>query len=200
MRQLIAAMKLSADGRSEGPEGYADWVDAWSEDYGLMARIDACLIGGHMYPGYEQYWTAIQQAPTAPLPMTGRLPTSAECAWSAFASRTPHHVLSTTLQTQAVSWPQTRLLRHLDEVRALKAQPGRDIYLMGGATLVGKLIEAGLVDEMHLIVYPLIVGPAKGPFDAVRTRCSMTLLSVREMDAGRVHLAYRLDGPAQASA
>ena len=41
MRKLIAAMKLSVDGRSEGPEGYADWVDAWSEDHGLMDRIDA---------------------------------------------------------------------------------------------------------------------------------------------------------------
>jgi hypothetical protein len=55
MRQLIAAMRLSLDGRSEGPEGYADWVDAWSEDYGITHRVDACLLGGHMYPGYEQY-------------------------------------------------------------------------------------------------------------------------------------------------
>jgi hypothetical protein len=46
MRKLIAAMKLSADGRSEGPDGGTDWVDAWSEDYGLMERIDACLLGG----------------------------------------------------------------------------------------------------------------------------------------------------------
>ena len=46
MRKLIAAMKLSVDGRSEGTEGYADWVEAWSEDHGLMDRIDACLLGG----------------------------------------------------------------------------------------------------------------------------------------------------------
>jgi hypothetical protein len=43
MRKLIAAMKMSLDGRSEGPDGYADWVDAWSEDYGLMERVDAAL-------------------------------------------------------------------------------------------------------------------------------------------------------------
>jgi hypothetical protein len=68
MRKLIAAMKVSLDGRSEGPDGYADWVDAWSEDYGLMDRVDACLLGGRMYPGYEQYWTAIRQAPDQPRP------------------------------------------------------------------------------------------------------------------------------------
>ena len=45
MRKLIAAMKVSVDGKSEGPEGYADWVEGWSEDYGLTERIDACLLG-----------------------------------------------------------------------------------------------------------------------------------------------------------
>ena len=48
-------------GRSEGAEGYADWVDAWADDYGLTSHIDACLLGGRMYPNYELYWSAIQQ-------------------------------------------------------------------------------------------------------------------------------------------
>jgi len=55
MRKLIAGMKVSVDGKMEGPEGYADWVEAWSEDYGLTEQIDACVVGGGMYPGYEQY-------------------------------------------------------------------------------------------------------------------------------------------------
>ncbi len=50
MRKLIAAMKTSVDGKIEGADGYADWVDAWSEDYGLTSQIDACLLGGQMYP------------------------------------------------------------------------------------------------------------------------------------------------------
>ncbi len=62
MRKLIAGFKISVDGRIAGPEGYADWVEAWSEDYGLTAQIDACIVGGGMYPGYEKYWTAIQTA------------------------------------------------------------------------------------------------------------------------------------------
>ena len=190
MRKLIAAMKVSLDGRSEGPDGYADWVDAWSEDYGLMERVDACLLGGRMYPGYEQYWSAIRQAPDQPLPMTGKLPHPAELRWSEFVQRTPHYVLSSTLK--AVSWPQTHLLRHADAVRDLKAQAGKDIYLMGGAGLVGSMLDAGLVDELHGIVYPLLVGPAKGPFDRLTHRRELKLLSQCQVGEGLIHLAYQV--------
>lgn len=190
MRKLIAAMKLSADGLSEGPDGYADWVDAWSDDYGLMERVDACLIGGGMYPGYEQYWSAIQQTPHSPLPMTGRLPHARELIWSEFARRTPHYVLSTRLQN--VAWPHTTLLRNIGEIGELRHQTGKDIYLMGGAMLTGSLVDAGLVDEIHFIVSPLLVGPSKSPFNHLTQRRQMQLMAARTLDAGRVHLAYRL--------
>jgi hypothetical protein len=100
MRRLIAGFKVSIDGKIEGPEGYADWVAAWSEDYGLTGRIDACIGGGGMYPGYEKYWTAIQSAGDQPLRMTGIFPTPDEVKWGQVAARAPHYVLSTTL-TQA---------------------------------------------------------------------------------------------------
>ena len=60
MRKLIARMKISVAGKIEGPDGTADWVEAWSDDYGLLQDADACLLGGGMYPGYERYWTAIR--------------------------------------------------------------------------------------------------------------------------------------------
>jgi hypothetical protein len=50
MRKLIAGMKMSVDGKIEGPEHGADWVEAWSEDYGLTPQIDACLLGGGYVP------------------------------------------------------------------------------------------------------------------------------------------------------
>src|SRR5262245_56467337 len=119
MRRLIAAMKVSADQKVTGPGGYADWVDAWSEDYGLMGQIDACLVGAGMYPGYEgKYWSQIQKEPGKPLAMTGKLPTPEEIKWARFAAETPHYVLSSTL-TKA-EWPKTKFLRSLDEVAALK--------------------------------------------------------------------------------
>jgi NAD(P)-dependent dehydrogenase (short-subunit alcohol dehydrogenase family) len=53
MRKLIAAMKASLDGKIERTDGPADWVNAWSDDYGLTPQIDACILGGGMYPLYE---------------------------------------------------------------------------------------------------------------------------------------------------
>ena len=55
MRKLITGMKVSVDGKIEGAERMADWVQAWSEDYGLMPQLDACVLGAGMYPGYERY-------------------------------------------------------------------------------------------------------------------------------------------------
>jgi dihydrofolate reductase len=123
--------------------------------------------------------------------MTGRLPHPSELRWSEFAQRTPHYVLSTTLQSFA--WPQTRVLRHADAVRDLKAEAGKDIYLMGGATMLGNLLDAGLVDELHCILYPLLTGQAKGPFAALTQRRQLRLQSQQQMGEGKIHLAYRVE-------
>jgi len=188
MRKLIAAMKVSADEKTEGPEGFADWVDGWSEDYGLTPQIDACLLGAGMYPGYEQYWTAIQDQPDKPLPMTGRLPTPGEVEWARFAARTPHYVLSSTFDSAL--WPSTRFLRGLDEVARLKRRPGKDIYLVGGARTTASLIDAGLVDELRLIVYPLIVGTGKTLFGRMDRHRALELRNLQQLPGGRVSVTY----------
>jgi dihydrofolate reductase len=187
MRKLIAGMKVSLDEKVEGPEGYADWVEAWSEDYDLMPRIDACLLGAGMYPGYERYWTAIQNEPEKPLPMTGKLPTPAEVEYAHFTAQTPHYVLSSTL-TSAL-WPKTTFVRGLEEVAALKQQPGKDIYLVGGARTTASLVDAGLVDELRLIVHPLIAGDGKALF-ATTERRGLELRKVQQLQGGRVSLVY----------
>ena len=86
MRKLIAAMKMSVDGKVDGPKG-ADWVQAWSDDYDLTPRIDACLLGGGMYPGYEGYWSGIRNEPTKPA-WTSNPPTKDEVEWARFTERT----------------------------------------------------------------------------------------------------------------
>ncbi|RWM78141.1 MAG: dihydrofolate reductase [Mesorhizobium sp.] len=188
MRKLITGMKVSVDGKMEGPEGYADWVDAWSEEYGLTPQIDACLLGSVMYAGYERYWSAIQNEPDKPLPMTGKLPTPAELEWARFAEQTPHYVLSNTMISAA--WPKTRFMRSLEDIAALKQQPGKDIYLMGGARMTASLIDAGLVDELRLIVYPLLVGEGKALFGATQNRRGLELRKVQQLTDGRVSLVY----------
>ncbi|MEU1964420.1 dihydrofolate reductase family protein [Micromonospora sediminicola] len=187
MRKMIAAMKLSVDGRTEGPEGYADWVDAWSDDYGLTPQVDACVLGGRMYPNYEKYWTAIQDRPNEPNPMGSGVPTPAEVEWARFAARTPHYVLSRTLT--GARWPRTTFLRGLDQVAALKQQPGKDIYLMGGAEITQACLAAGLVDEFRLIIYPLVAGAGTTLFTAPE-RHRLDLRTVEQLSDGRVRLRY----------
>ena len=181
-------MKLSVDGKIEGPEGYADWVEAWSDDYSLMPHIDACVLGGGMYPGYEQYWTAIHDEPGKPLPMTGKLPTPAEIEWVRFAEQIPHYVLSSALT--AARWPKTSFVRRLEGIAALKQQSGKDIYLVGGARTTASCIDAGLVDELRLIVYPLIAGGGKTLFATMTCRHGLQLQKVQQMQGGRVSLIY----------
>ncbi len=191
MRKLIACMKTSVDGKFQGAEGMADWVDAWSDDYAVMPDIDACLLGGGMYPGYENYWTGIQRDPETPAWITGTPPTPAERDWARFILHTPHYVLSTTLHE--ATWPQTRFLRDLDAVRSLKQAAGKSIYLMGGGKTLAGLMDAGLVDELRLIVYPLICGDGQTLFSTAHNRRGLALQKVQALPDGRLHLVYGLD-------
>jgi dihydrofolate reductase len=189
MRKLITAMKISADGKFEGPEGYADWVAGWSDDYGLTPQIDACVLGGRMYSGYEPYWTAIQDQTR----QDGFVATPGEVEWARFARQVPHYVVSRTLTSAA--WPQTRFLRGLDEIGALKQERGQDIYLMGGGTLVTAAIDAGLVDEVRLIVYPLIAGAGNTLFASSTVRRELALRKAEQLPDGRLSLVYAVASP-----
>jgi dihydrofolate reductase len=190
MRKLIAAFKVSVDGKVEAAQDMADWVEAWSDDYGLTDEIDACVLGGKMYPGYERYWTGIQTEPDKPAWITGTAPTPAELAWARLAAKTPHYVLSTTLAS--VAWPNARILRKRDDIAALKQESGKDIYLMGGAQIAASVIDAGLVDEIRLIVYPLIAGPGKALFALTERRRGLELRKVQQLPGGKLGLTYRL--------
>jgi dihydrofolate reductase len=188
-RKLITGMQISVDGKIAGSAGYADWVEGWGDNYGLMSRIDACVLGGGMYQGHEQYWSAIEQSePGKPLPITGTIPTSSEVEWARFAADLPHYVLSNTLTS--ANWSRTSFLRSVDEVAALKEQPGKDIYLIGGARTATSLLDAGLVDELRLHVHPLIAGDGTALFLAAGSRRDLELHSAEQLEDGRVSLIY----------
>jgi dihydrofolate reductase len=188
MRKLIAGMRTSVDGKVEGPAGVADWVPEWSDGYGLTPQIDACVLGAGMYPGYEQYWTAIRDEPDAAHPLSGVVPTPAEVEWARFVSQTPLYVLSKTLTS--ARWPNTSFLRGHEDIAALKRQPGKDIYLIGGAQVTASLIDAGLVDELRLMVYPLIVGEGTALFATTECRRGLDLQEVEQLSDGRISLVY----------
>jgi dihydrofolate reductase len=156
---FIAAMQVTMDGHILGPAGEADWVDSWADGLGLLPEVDAFVLGGGMFPDYEQFWTAILDDPAAAAEWLGRAPYEREIEYARVAAATPHLVLSTTLDD--MSWPTARLVRDLDELRALKAEGGKPVYVVGGPRLVTSLISVGLLDELRLIVHPVAVGAGR---------------------------------------
>ena len=93
-----------------------------------------------------------------------------------------------------VGWKNTRIVRDVEDLRALKAQPGKDMHAVGGATLVSSLMNAGLIDELRIVVQPIVLGRGKALFEDVKERHALTLLDVKPLQSGMV----RLDGTAPA--
>lgn len=190
MRKVISAMQVSLDGFIEGLNGELDWIENWEDSYDLMEQVDTCVLGGGMYPGYEHYWTSILADPKAVLAFTGKVATQGEIDYANFADRTPHVVLSTTLKQ--VEWKAARIEREVDALLHLKQQPGKDIYVVGGAALVGSLINAGWIDELRLTVHPVVLGQGKALFKAVEQRQRLELVEARPQKAGLVSLIYTM--------
>ncbi|MGH8079059.1 MAG: dihydrofolate reductase family protein [Lysobacter sp.] len=188
MRKIIAALQVSLDGYIEGPHGELDWIDSWEDRFGLLDRVDTFVLGGAMYPGYEAYWSAIQADPTGVLPFVGRPALRYEIDYARIAASTPHVVLSRTLSS--VGWPHTRIVREVDALRRLKDEAGRDIHAVGGGAFVVSLLNAGLVDELCLVVHPVLLGAGKPLFQGLSARHSLRLLETLQLDGGLARLTY----------
>ena len=128
-RTMIAALQVSLDGFVQGPEGDKDWVGSWADALGLIPDVDTFVLGARMYPDYATFWHSSEANPDVVPPYQQQVPSKAEIAYARLAARTPHIVLSTTLER--VSWPPAaRIVR--DVVRVLKGQPGKNTYVVGG--------------------------------------------------------------------
>lgn len=188
MRKIIAALQVSLDGFIEGEDVQLDWVESWGDCFDLAPRIDACLLGARMYPAYEGYWSAILADPAAVLENTGRRPAPGEIEYASFAARTPHYVLSKTLDK--VGWSHTTILNDLDQVRELKQAAGKDIHAVGGASLVSSLLKADLLDELQLVVHPVLLGAGKPLFEPMPERRWLRAKGITQLSDGRVKLDY----------
>lgn len=190
-RKLIAALQVSLDGYTQGSDrGGEEWVDSWADALGLLTDVDMFVQGAGMYPGYAEYWAAIEAAPDKIPPFQTRLPYAREVEYAQFAAKTPHYILSRTLQ--AVTWPPTaRIVRDVSELRALKAQGQKNAYVVGGPTLVMALLEADLLDELRLIVHPLLLGGGKALFAGLDRRRALTFVKAEPHTSGKVVLTYR---------
>jgi dihydrofolate reductase len=184
MRKIIAALQTSVDGFIEGPNGELDWAmaedeETWRDLDETLRSVDTFILGRGMYPAYEQYWLALLAKPTG---------TKNENAYARLADKIPHIVLSKTLDK--VAWKTTRIVRDIEEIRKMKQQPGKDMLTFGGATLVSSLMNLGLIDELRLMVNPLILGGGKALFKDVKERHALNLIRAKPLKSGKVGLIY----------
>jgi dihydrofolate reductase len=183
MVKLIYSAITSLDGYVADEHGNFDWAEPDEEVHAfvndLERPIGTYLYGRRMYD-VMTYW---ETAPT----VADQAPVALDFAqiWQA-ADKV---VYSTTLDT--VSTARTRLVRDFDPeaVRQMKAGAERDISV-GGPGLAAHAIEAGLVDEYHLFVNPIVVGGGTQSLpDQVRMK--LELRALRRFGNGVVHLHYR---------
>jgi dihydrofolate reductase len=76
------------------------------------------------------------------------------------------------------------------EIRKMKQQSGKNMLALGGATLISSLMNLGLIDEIHLMINPLVLGKGKSLFKDVEERHSLKLVQAKPLKSGKVSLIY----------
>ena len=183
MAKLIYMAIASLDGYVADEDGKFDWAKPDEEVHAFVNDLER-PIGTHLY-GRRLYEVMIGWETMHTLP--DQTPETLDFAaiWQA-AEKV---VYSRTLETASTA--RTRIERELDPaaIRQMKADADRDIGI-GGATLAGEAIRAGLVDELHLLVNPIVVG-AGTPSLPDGVRWTLELLDERRFANGVVYLRYR---------
>jgi dihydrofolate reductase len=181
MRNVVASLFLSLDGVMEAPqEWHSPYVD---DEMGAtigeaMASTGAFLLGRRTYEEWAAFWPA--QRPDEN-PMAGLI------------NDLPKFVVSTTLD--AVTWKNSTLLGgDLADVAALKQEPGKDIAVSGSATLVRSLLREGLLDELRLLIHPVVLGHGARLFENGNGRAPLELVASKTYRTGVLDLTYRPEG------
>jgi dihydrofolate reductase len=161
----------------------------WTMDYGFpddlaqaidgfIASCTGILLGRTTYQEFGPAWSTR---------------TVEEDAGAPFFNRTPKYVVSSTLRD--TDWGPARVLGGYERtaIEKLKADSDGDLYVSGSGTLVRAMIADGLVDELHLVVYPVALGAGPYLFPPGTGTTSLALAGVADLSNGAVHLTY---GPA----
>jgi riboflavin biosynthesis pyrimidine reductase len=186
---LIAVLQMTLDGRILDADGGSDWVDSWSDGLELLPPVDGFVLGAGMFSGYQQFWAAVLENSAAAAEMLGRDPYPREIAYAEVAAHTEHLVLSTTLAD--VAWPSARIVRSVEEIRTFKHGGHGTVYVVGGPTLITSLLDAGLLDELRLIVHPILVGAGQSITGLLDSPQRLELVAAEPAAGGRAALAYR---------
>jgi dihydrofolate reductase len=187
-KDLIAVLQTTLDGRIL--DGGSDWVDSWADGLELLPPVDAFVLGAGMFSGYEQFWAAVLDDPAAATAMLGREPYPREIAYAEAAANTDHLVLSTTLAD--VTWPSARIVRSIEEVRSFKRDRPGTVYVVGGPTLIASLLDADLLDQLALIVHPIVTGASRSISEVLSSPRRLQLVAAEPAADDRVTLSYRV--------
>lgn len=178
MRTLASAFFVSLDGVVESPEQwhFPYLNDEMEAEIGrALSESDALLMGRVNYEQWAAYW-----------PNQG-----AEFAVADRINSVRKYVASTTLDT--VDWQNSTLLTGdvPAQVRALKEQPGGEISMSGSATLARSLLREGLIDELRLMIHPVVVGRGARLFDDWTDHAPLQLVEARTFKTGVQYNRYR---------
>jgi dihydrofolate reductase len=182
MRRIFAFLVSSVDGYYEGPNQEFDWpvVDDEFNQFAIeqLSEVDTLIFGRVTYEGMASYWptpTAEQNDPE----VTGAMNSLNKI------------VVSRTLGEP--TWANTRLVKDdvVGELTRLKQQPGKDMVVMGSSNLTVNLLRAGLVDELRIMVMPVVLGGGHSLFRTAEDRIGLKLVSVKPFESGNVWLTYQ---------
>ncbi|MET8852196.1 dihydrofolate reductase family protein [Amycolatopsis sp. NPDC004625] len=184
MREIVHMVHTSLDGCVEGPDGEFDWpvpgpeLSAHSRQ--LSARCGEFAYGRRVWDMMSAYWPDAESISDDPH----------DLAFAPVWRETPKVVFSRTLEK--ADWNTRVVGGDLGEaVASLKAEPGDDLLLMGGAELAAELTARGLIDEYQVFVHPVVLGGGKRPFAEGTARLGLTLAQSRIFDDQVVLLRYR---------
>jgi dihydrofolate reductase len=185
-RKMISFVMTSLDGYHEGPDHSIDWHNAGSEEFNRFAveqmdEADLLVFGRVTYELMAGYWptqAARDEDPEVATRMND-LP-------KVVVSRTVDHV----------AWANTELVRdHVGErLTELKRRPGKDIAIFGSSNLTASLLGMGLVDELRIMINPVVLGHGTPLFQGADVT-GLTLREVRSFESGNVLLMYTPDCP-----
>ena len=183
MRKVIVSEFVSLDGVFEAPNKwhfpYFD-EEMGQEIVAAMGQSDAMLMGRVNYEEWAAFWP--EQNPE-------KNPAAAHM------NGVQKYVVSTTLE-EPLAWENSTLIKGnvAEEIAKLKEGEGGDIAVSGSGALVRSLLRYGLVDELRLMVHPVVLGKGKRLFEEVGDQVALELADSRTFSSGTVYLTYRPAG------
>ena len=176
-RRILAGLFMTLDGSVHEP---GEWsFPYFNEQVGEvisanMQASDDMLLGRRTYEAWADYWPN---------------KTADDDPFADYINNVQKYVVSRTLQ-EPLTWKGTELLTGLDQVAKLKDQPGKDIAMSGSITLVGSLLREGLLDELSLLVSPVVLGKGKRLYEDAANPVGLQLIESRTLDNGVLALRY----------